>query len=37
MALAKNGAVYAWGEATCGQLGLEDVKNLPRNSDGRFY
>jgi alpha-tubulin suppressor-like RCC1 family protein len=37
MALTKEGAVYAWGEATCGQLGFEDLKNLPRNADGRVY
>lgn len=37
MALSKKGAVYAWGEATCGQLGFEELKNLPRNSDGRVY
>lgn len=37
MSLTENGDVYAWGEATCGQLGFEDMKNLPRNSDGRIY
>lgn len=37
MALTKEGCVYAWGEATCGQLGFEDLKNLPRNADGRVY
>lgn len=37
MALTKNGVVFAWGEATCGQLGFEDLKNMPRNSDGRVY
>jgi len=37
MALTKEGMVYAWGEATCGQLGFEDLKNLPRNADGRVY
>lgn len=37
MALTREGAVYAWGEATCGQLGFEDLKNLPRNADGRVY
>lgn len=37
MALTREGSVYAWGEATCGQLGFEDLKNLPRNADGRVY
>ena len=37
MALTKSGIVYAWGEATCGQLGFDDLKNLPRNADGRVY
>lgn len=29
MALTKTGVVYAWGEATCGQLGFDDLKNMP--------
>ena len=37
MALTKKGQVYAWGEATCGQLGFEDDQNMPRNSDSRVY
>lgn len=37
MALTREGIVYAWGEATWGQLGFEDLKNLPRNADGRVY
>ena len=37
MALSKDGAVYAWGEATYGQLGLDDIRDLPKNSDGKPY
>jgi alpha-tubulin suppressor-like RCC1 family protein len=37
MALTKQGTVYAWGEATCGQLGFEDLTKLLRNQDGRIY
>ena len=37
MALTQDGSVYAWGEATCGQLGIEDLRSMPRNSDGRVY
>jgi len=37
MALSKDGAVYAWGEATFGQLGLEDIRDLPKNSDNKPY
>lgn len=37
MALSKDGSVYAWGEATFGQLGLEDIRDLPKNSDNKPY
>ena len=37
MALTKDGAIYAWGEATYGQLGLDDTSNLPQNTDGKPY
>ena len=37
MALSKEGHVYAWGEATYGQLGLDDIRDLPKNSDSKPY
>ena len=37
MALSKDGSVYAWGEATFGQLGLEEIRDLPKNSDSKPY
>lgn len=37
MALTKDGAIYAWGEATYGQLGLDDTSNLLRNTDQKPY
>ena len=37
MALTKEGYVYAWGEATLGQLGIENVNSLPKNSEGKPY
>lgn len=37
MALTKEGFVYAWGEATLGQLGLDNVNALPKNTEGKPY
>ena len=37
MALSIEGHVYAWGEATYGQLGFEDIRDLPKNSDNKPY
>ena len=37
MALTRDGAIYAWGEATYGQLGLDETGNLPQNTDGKPY
>jgi alpha-tubulin suppressor-like RCC1 family protein len=37
MALSRDGVVYAWGEATYGQLGLDDIRDLPKNSDNKPY
>ncbi len=37
MALSRDGFVYAWGEATYGQLGLDDIRDLPKNSDNKPY
>jgi alpha-tubulin suppressor-like RCC1 family protein len=37
MALSREGHVYAWGEATFGQLGLDDIRDLPKNSDSKPY
>jgi len=35
--LSREGHVFAWGEATYGQLGLDDIRDLPKNSDGKPY
>lgn len=37
MALTKDGVVYAWGEATLGQLGLADIRDLPKNTENKPY
>ena len=37
MALTKEGYVYAWGEATLGQLGLDDIRDLPKNTENKPY
>ena len=37
MALTKEGTIYAWGEATYGQLGLDDTKDLLKNTDSKPY
>jgi len=37
MALTKEGIIYSWGEATYGQLGLDDIKELPKNTDSKPY
>jgi alpha-tubulin suppressor-like RCC1 family protein len=37
MALSRDGHVYAWGEATVGQLGLDDTRDLPKNTEGKSY
>ena len=37
MALTKEGYVYAWGEATLGQLGLDDIRDLPKNTEHKPY
>ena len=37
MALTKEGVIFAWGEATYGQLGLDDIKDLPKNTDSKPY
>ena len=37
MALTKEGFVYAWGEATLGQLGLDDIRDLPKNTEQKPY
>lgn len=37
MALTKEGLIYAWGEATYGQLGLDDTKDLLKNTDSKPY
>ena len=37
MALTKEGWVYAWGEATLGQLGLDDIRDLPKNTESKPY
>jgi alpha-tubulin suppressor-like RCC1 family protein len=37
MALTREGHVYAWGEATVGQLGLDDTRDLPKNTEGKSY
>jgi alpha-tubulin suppressor-like RCC1 family protein len=33
MALTKEGVIYAWGEATYGQLGLDETSDLLKNTD----
>ena len=37
MALTKEGHVYAWGGATLGQLGLDDIRDLPKNTENKPY
>ena len=37
MALTKEGVIYAWGEATYGQLGLDDTSELLKNTDQKPY
>jgi len=37
MALSKEGFVFAWGEASFGQLGLDDIRELPRNNETKPY
>ena len=37
MALTREGTIFAWGEATYGQLGLDDTKDLPKNTDSKPY
>ena len=37
MALTKEGYVYAWGEASFGQLGLGEPRDLPKNNEGKPY
>ena len=33
----KDGQVFAWGEATLGQLGLDDIRDLPKNTENKPY
>lgn len=33
MALTREGVIYAWGEATYGQLGLDETSDLLKNTD----
>ena len=37
MALTKEGYVFAWGEASFGQLGLDDIRELPKNNEHKPY
>ena len=37
MALTKEGFVFAWGEASFGQLGLDDIRELPKNNEHKPY
>ena len=37
MALTKEGLVFAWGEATLGQLGLDEIRDLPKNTENKPY
>ena len=37
MALTREGLIFAWGEATYGQLGLDDTKDLLKNTDSKPY
>ncbi len=37
MAIDTDGKLYAWGAAACGQLGLENLANLPKDGEGNPY
>ena len=37
MALTKEGFVFAWGEASFGQLGLDEIRELPKNNEHKPY
>ncbi len=37
MALTTTGRLYGWGAAACGQLGAENGKPLPKDSEGSPY
>jgi len=32
--VTKNGNVYSWGASACGQLGLEGIESMPKDSEG---
>lgn len=37
MALTVKGKLYGWGAAACGQLGTDNNKPLPKDSEGSPY
>jgi len=37
MALTSKGKLYGWGAAACGQLGIDNSKPLPKDSEGSPY
>jgi alpha-tubulin suppressor-like RCC1 family protein len=37
ISVSKNGSVYSWGASACGQLGLERIETMPRDSEGYPY
>jgi len=37
MALTSTGKLYGWGAAACGQLGTDNSKPLPKDSEGSPY
>jgi alpha-tubulin suppressor-like RCC1 family protein len=37
MAVDKEGRLYAWGAAACGQLGLDNLVFLPKDGEGNPY
>ncbi len=37
MALTSKGRLYGWGAAACGQLGIDNSKPLPKDSEGSPY
>lgn len=37
LAVSGSGRVYAWGASACGQLGLQDIKEMPTDAEGYPY
>lgn len=37
VSVSRNGMVYSWGASACGQLGLERIESMPRDSEGYPY